>query len=329
MLQRARKHINPATILAFVALIFALTGGAFAATGGGGGSHATLTASVAKKKSKAPARGPAGPKGATGATGTAGPAGPAGAAGAKGENGAAGSNGTDGKEGEKGTNGTNGTKGRGVTSETLSPGDANCPAGGSKFTASGSETYACTGAEGKEGKEGKEGVIHPGTKLPPEATETGTWSVSANASGIWYTPISFPIPLAEPVESPECAHKIPGPECHAPVVLVLVQEGKIGAEPGELCEGKSGEEQTECEESYKLIQQKCPSTAEAPTAMPGNLCIYISKIENTYTGEFIHNDPANGSESDVGTTGLMLGVDVTGSEATDWGTWAVTAAKAS
>src|SRR5271155_5267250 len=37
MLGKARKQITPASILAFVALVFAITGGAFAATGGTGG----------------------------------------------------------------------------------------------------------------------------------------------------------------------------------------------------------------------------------------------------------------------------------------------------
>ena len=36
MLQRVRKHMNPATAIALLALVFALTGGAFAATGAGG-----------------------------------------------------------------------------------------------------------------------------------------------------------------------------------------------------------------------------------------------------------------------------------------------------
>ena len=52
MFQALRKHLNPATVMAFAALVFALTGGAFAATGGSSPSHATLTASAAKSKAK-------------------------------------------------------------------------------------------------------------------------------------------------------------------------------------------------------------------------------------------------------------------------------------
>src|ERR1700691_2669800 len=48
-----RKHTNRVSILAFVALVFAVTGVAFAATRGGGGSrHATLSATVAKSQAR-------------------------------------------------------------------------------------------------------------------------------------------------------------------------------------------------------------------------------------------------------------------------------------
>ena len=103
MFQAIRKHLNPTTVVAFVALVFAMTGGAFAASGGsgGGGTGSKTIASVtrgaggnpisttakskAKPKTKAGPRGPAGPAGKNGATGVTGPAGPAGATGAKGE----------------------------------------------------------------------------------------------------------------------------------------------------------------------------------------------------------------------------------------------------
>jgi len=172
-MKRLTKHATPSTFIALLALIFALTGGAFAATNGtgnGGGkgnkNNQTLTATTAKKK-PAPkgARGPAGPKGATGATGAtgaagpAGPAGPAGAAGAKGENGAAGTNGTDGTNGKEGN-------------------------------------------EGQPGQPGEPGAIHPGTPvgsaepLPSKATETGAWAYGLTEAAFTRVAISFPIPLA-------------------------------------------------------------------------------------------------------------------------------------
>ena len=172
-MKRLTKHATPSTFIALLALIFALTGGAFAATNGtgnGGGkgnkNNQTLTATTAKKK-PAPkgARGPAGPKGATGATGAtgaagpAGPAGPAGAAGAKGENGAAGTNGTDGTNGKEGN-------------------------------------------EGQPGQPGEPGAIHPGNPvgsaepLPSKATETGAWAYGLTEAAFTRVAISFPIPLA-------------------------------------------------------------------------------------------------------------------------------------
>jgi hypothetical protein len=190
MFSALRRQLSYSNVAATMALVFALTGGAFAATShSGGGSPVRATASVshatvAKKKSKAPARGPAGPKGATGAagaqgaTGPAGPAGPSGAAGAKGENGASGAQGVEGKEGKAGANGTNGTNGK----------------PGSPWTAGGT--------------------------LPPGSTETGAWNIISGSgnegSGLRsFTTISFPIPLAAPLGLAETA-----------VVTVEEQEGK-------------------------------------------------------------------------------------------------------
>ena len=198
VLRKIKKHFTPALGVAFVALVFAVTGVSFAATGGGsstGGSHATLTASAAKSKAKTKAgpRGPAGPKGATGATGATGPAGatgpggPAGAAGAKGENGGA------------GTNGTNGTNGE----------------------------------PGKPGKPGAEGSPWTdGGVLPPEKTEKGTWGFSTRTPlTTLIVSVSFPIPLGEELAATAVHYVGPGEtvtDCPG-----SVQEPK--AAPGNLC----------------------------------------------------------------------------------------------
>ena len=90
---------RPATILAFAALVIALTGSAIAAKKYVITSTKQIKPSVlVQLKGKA---GPAGPKGDTGA------------AGAKGDTGAAGTNGTNGAAGTPGTNGTDGTNGIG------------------------------------------------------------------------------------------------------------------------------------------------------------------------------------------------------------------------
>lgn len=217
MFQAIRKHINPATILALVALVFAITGGAFAATGSGGGAPAKASALVtrgtsvavvattkAKSKTKAGPRGPAGPKGATGATGPAGPVGPAGAAGAKGETGATGT-GTPGVEGHEGKE----------------------------------------GPQGHEGKEGKPGVIHPGETLPAGASETGAWAFGEGSAVIGASgeteplvPISFNIPLKEGIEEAK-AHFVTKDEWEsrtpAPPTECEGTPEKPEAEPGSLC----------------------------------------------------------------------------------------------
>jgi hypothetical protein len=173
-MHRVRKHLTPSTAIAFLALIFAVTGVSFAATGAGSGSgrgnqnNSRLVASTAKAKPKTKAgpRGPAGPKGATGATGAVGPAGPGGPAGPAGNTGPAGANGTNGTNGEKGATGEPGTP-------------------------------------GEQGIEGKPGVIQPGETLPSGASETGTWSITIGKGiaafgglGAGVSPISFTVPLA-------------------------------------------------------------------------------------------------------------------------------------
>ena len=72
MLSAIRRHLNPGTLIAFVALIFAVTGGAFAASGSSGGgtggkgtarfARTTTLATTAKSKAKPKAKtGPGGP----------------------------------------------------------------------------------------------------------------------------------------------------------------------------------------------------------------------------------------------------------------------------
>jgi Collagen triple helix repeat (20 copies) len=219
MYQHIRKHLTPSTLIAFVALVFALTGGAFAASshngsgsnptasaGGRAGASNSLLATVAKAKAKTKAgpRGPAGPKGATGATGPAGPAGPAGATGPAGSQGPAGANGTNGSNGE-------------------------------------------AGKEGKQGEAGNEGSpwTDNGT-LPAGSTETGTWMVSVSRAtkeeiegevppdfGNEEVGISFPIPLsAEPtphyIETKEVEEEKLPDGCKGTAI-------KPEAEPGNLC----------------------------------------------------------------------------------------------
>jgi hypothetical protein len=183
MFSAIRKHFSYSNVAATLALVFALTGGAFAATShssGAGSTGAKASASVAHNTSLATAakkkpaskvvKGPAGPKGATGATGATGPAGPVGATGP---------GGPQGPQGAAGANGTNGENGK----------------------------EGATGKEGPKGKEGKEGALGTaGVTLPADASETGVWgfgqmlSTAIDRAGSLVAPVaSFTVPLAAPL----------------------------------------------------------------------------------------------------------------------------------
>ena len=202
MFQSLRKHLSYANVAATMALVFALTGGAVAASSHNGGSGATskATASVSahaapKKKKSTSTRGPAGPKGATGATGPAGPAGPAGVAGAQG---AAGNNGSSGGPGEPGKPGESVTIAKASESE--------CEEGGAKFSNATGTGHACNGEKGEAGQAGQEGNIK--ATLPAGKTETGTWGTRFEGVTEAHSvaSISFPIPLAAPLSEAHVKH---------------------------------------------------------------------------------------------------------------------------
>jgi hypothetical protein len=179
---RKRLHVSPATAIATLALVFAMTGGAYAAKRYLITSTKQISPKVLKAlKGSSGKNGASGSAGAAGAVGPAGPTGPAGAAGGKGEN------------------GTIGINGESVTNKTVLTTETACKKeGGSEFkVGTAAPTYACNG---------KTGYVKT---LPKEATETGAWSYSAFAAGAVIFPISFPIPLATSLASTQ-VHYIGG-----------------------------------------------------------------------------------------------------------------------
>jgi hypothetical protein len=220
-----------------------------------------------------------------------------GPAGLQGPPGAAGKSGADGEKGAPGSNG------KSVVVENENTGTANCAGrGGSSFHEEGSATkhFACNGQTGF-------------TKtLPSHATETGPWTfgpfedVSAypgeNRSVL--VPLDFPIPLEAELAS-------------TTVHLIL----------------ENGEELNSTFEEEPSTA--CKGTAVAPSAEPGNLCIYASTeilspltlnakvIINPEGGSYLN--PATGAQG-ASTAGMGLEIFVREEDgAKAFGTWAVTA----
>ncbi len=157
-----------------LALMFAMTGGAYAAKKYLITSTKQISPNVLKSL-----------QGKVGSSGAQGPVGPQGSAGAKGD------------PGEKGASGEKGAPGAAGTSVTNSAVAAGNPIkceerGGAEFkVGSGAGTFACNGKEGSPWVAG-------GT-LPSGQTETGEWATIGPAAGgtpITMLPISFAIPLA-------------------------------------------------------------------------------------------------------------------------------------
>jgi collagen triple helix repeat protein len=295
MLSPLRNRFGIPGVISVIALVFAMLGGAYAASNSGSGKSKASASAVKKGP-----RGPRGPKG------PAGPAGPQGAAGANGSDGSAGLDGLDGedgKDGKNGTNGVNGTNGTNVANTEFSGAEGPCDEGGSKLVGT-STTYACNGVKGVQGDEG-----NPWTDLgtlPPGETETGAWAMGpvpkvscVTPDGCTTTveaknnsfaepliaPISFPIPLATDLEEAK-THYV-----------------KVGEAAPTGCTGGSVEE---------------------PKADPGHLCVYA--FEEAAIG-FMTLGPAGGSSFPLDSS--KAGVVVVGllweEGALARGTWAVTA----
>jgi hypothetical protein len=120
---RRRMRVTPATVIAGLALVFAMTGGAYAAKKYLITSTKQISPSVLKQlQGKAGAAGAPGAAGAQGAQGPAGPAGPAGSAGSGGSKGETGPAGVKGEKGTTGAKGATGATGSTGFTETLPSG---------------------------------------------------------------------------------------------------------------------------------------------------------------------------------------------------------------
>jgi hypothetical protein len=295
MFAHLRRHLSYANVVATLAMVLAMSGGALAAT------HYLITSTkqispkvLAGLKGR---QGPAGAAGAAGPPGTKGEPGAngaAGTAGTKGDRGTVGEKGELGPKGEKGEKGSKGEPGENVASKTLTSSDAACnKEGGSEFTSESGVTFACNGKEGSP-------WTASGT-LPSGATETGQWSLSSGAAEVEgkleesrSVPLSFSIPLA--LASTTTPHYI-----------------------GE------GEEEKEPHESQAIKEGKCKGPANNPKATAGNLCIFLFGTQTNAKEIFVVNAGDDGPE-EVGPTGVLIFFvpEKVGLMSAS-GTWAVTA----
>jgi hypothetical protein len=256
---RMRKRLTFANVGMTIAVVLAMSGGAYAAK-----KYVITSIKQIKPSVVAQLRGNAGPAGAPGA---------AGAQGLPGPEGKAGTNGKDGAAGEPGPVGSTGPKG-------------------------------ATGAAGPAGTTGPKGATGepwtPNNLLPPNASETGTWSVAGLPPRFVIVPniaepewlfgaISFPIKLAAELKSGK-VHVIPAGE-----------NGKGGG---------------------------CPATSneEKPEAEKGHLCIFQGQPQIN-VGVVQAYDPVTAETGEAATTGALVEVrpNVEKSPVSAFGTWAVTA----
>ncbi len=203
MFSTLRKRFGIPGVIAVVALVFAMVGGAFAASGGLSGTQKKEVKKIAQTEAKkfqgTGPQGPVGPAGKDGANGTNGANGALGATGATGADGATGGTGATGPKGATGATGT-------------------------------------TGSTGTTGTTGTTGAISTAGPLPAGKTETGVFAIGQTTtppaeSRFVTMPISFPIPLGtEPTFTP-----LSGEPTDTAVIV------KKGASGGTRCPGSATE----------------------------------------------------------------------------------------
>jgi hypothetical protein len=228
MFSTLRTRFGIPGVISVMALVFAMFGGAYAASNSSDGGKATASAKKAKAK-----KGPRGPKGATGPAGPAGPQGPAGA------------NGKDGANGSNGTNGGPGADGKSVTAKSVTGGTCGTGVAGVEYTSVSGTNTVCNGKNGTTGFT---------ETLPSGKTETGVWAygVEAEAQPVLAgvaVPISFPIPLATDLDQSQVHYIMengkefvvklgPSFEESEEEITQPLCPGNVGeplAEPGTLC----------------------------------------------------------------------------------------------
>jgi hypothetical protein len=265
LLSRIHQKLGTASfIISIVALIAALGGGAYAASGGLSGKQKKEVEKIAKKY--------AGKPGVAGAPGAPGPTG------AKGDAGAPGGNGTN---GSPGSSGSPGTDGRSVILVNEEP--ENC-VNDEGFTyeveGSGNGNEVCSSAGGG-------GAGLPAT-LAPEETETGTWATPVFGLET-FVPISFTVPLAADLDATHVVlvpSRPPEPTAEANCndgVAPAPSASHPEAKPGYLCVFK-GHFETESESYMSAINKSGVEASGASTAGAVLTVLSEGAVENHGSG---------------------------------------------
>jgi collagen triple helix repeat protein len=159
-----------------------------------------------------------------------------------------------------------------------------------------------TGPQGPAGPAGEDGETGFAEVLPAGETETGVWAFG-KSKVVGNVAVSFPIPLAAALDNSQVHYlNKAGQEVH----FDESEEDLMKEEPSTQCLG----------------------TVSAPSALPGNLCVYTASVSSAFMMSERIMDPALTSPGTVGGTGTMgawLFFQLIVPEGEGHGTWAVTA----
>lgn len=290
MFLKLKDHLGVPGIIAVCALVFAMAGGAWAASGALTGKQKKEVKKIAQQYAGKP-----------GSTGPQGPAGPQGAPGASGD------------AGGKGDPGVAGKEGKSVVVVNEEP--EGCPEEEGvtyEVEDSGSTNEVCRGPEGSPWTAG-------GT-LPSGATETGGWTFgpTPTGAGLENVALTFPIPLSTELQGGfPCLREGGAFKGNCQVHYINP-------------ENKEESVVFPTFEPEEFTSTDCLGSAAAPSAKAGNLCIYAAQMNNAsilFGDIHIFNigQPESGEKvGGAGKAGALIEPKVsTGSSG--WGTWAVTA----
>lgn len=301
MLSPLRSRFGIPGAIAVIALVFAMLGGAYAATDAGGGK-----ASATAKKL---IRGPRGPKGGAGPAGPQGPAGAKGDTGPQGEKGEKGEKGEQGDPGEPGLSGQDGEDAKDILvgefsgDEEVPPNGGPCAgAGGSEFEVEGSgdHHYICNGAGGEGGLS---------TELGPEQTESGTWAVNGSKD-------TFTLKYNEGEELKEEQVTVGDTGMYASISFPISLPVALGAANVH----RSGESNFFDFDEGGESTVGCTGSEAVPSAPSGHLCVYGGHEVNA-TPVAIRKLGGSAGANKIGAT---IFFEVTGPAASARGSFAVT-----